>query len=78
MGPLRGFIVSARAPFTRGGNEGRKGRKGRVLWSIRCGIRYFTGKVERGRVNVAYMPKNYQGEEGSVVVQLPIPTAIPF
>lgn len=37
MGPLRGFIVSARAPFTRGGNEGRKGRRGTcvVVYTLR-------------------------------------------
>lgn len=48
MDPLRGFIVSARAPFTRGGNEGRKERRGTyvVLYTLRDKI--FHGEGAEG------------------------------
>lgn len=41
----------ARPPREEGTREEKEGEE-RVLCSIRCGIRYFTRKVERGRVNV--------------------------
>jgi len=69
MGPLRGFIAPRERHIGDGEGVGRRGLEGGeagacCVRSIRCGIRYFAGRLTWGRP-YARTPWSYQGEEGS-------------